>query len=220
MLKNKKYYIYQIWEMIRANIGDDDSLDERLIGAWLDGARSIWLTNELNKGNVNRQCEQVLGTNGYVSLQLVDIAAPLSTTVPVKVTTISIPKTIETEKMSTLIVTSPDFSSKAYKLIKIDDLRYIGNSRFNKEAIVCFRLEDKVYMFCPDPNNHEFKLLNKIKIRGYFDDPSSVIGFNEETDEYPISERLFSYLKNEIVKNNYKFEVEKLDDIHNNSDKS
>jgi hypothetical protein len=41
--------IYDLLEIVRPNLSDDDNFDKRQIAFWIKNQRALWLRNELNK---------------------------------------------------------------------------------------------------------------------------------------------------------------------------
>jgi len=222
MVTNRDYYIHQIWELIRANIGDDDSLDERLIGAWIDGARELVLSNELNKNKfgIDESLVQEVKTDGvaFVALENSNVGIhSVEIFAPTKRTVLNIPEPIYTHNGTGFTRIGPvDKSSPKYAYTSIHELPYAGNGRFSEKAIKAFYWEGKVYLFTRSTTSIDFKLLKNISVRGIFRDPTSVPGYSDE-EEYPISGKMFQYMKTILMESNYKIIMNAKSDEINDS---
>jgi hypothetical protein len=65
---------------------------------------------------------------------------------------------------------------KRFTFIPFESVDYVGNGRFNKDTVYAFALNDRIYL---KSNNSNIANLEYINIRGVFENPRLVEGFNK-----------------------------------------
>ena len=219
--------VYDVWELIRDNIVDDDSIDERQIAEWIHQQRAIWVSNELNKGRYDESYIQDLGA---IELEVIDTGEVYSSTssgLKLKRTSVDIPKGIEVHNATGLVSVGPlDFMNSRFPIINIERAKHAGNGRFNTETIYSFLRGDRVYLVAGSSNIY-ISSLKYVNIRGIFDNPEDVADFTDingnamfswDDHDYPINRKLYTYLKGEILNVNVRTLARATEDDVNNAD--
>ena len=169
--------------------------------------RSLWLRNEYNK---NRSIDPyVIQTLPCLNLEQVN---PIQCCVEVpdgcKVlrSVEKIPNTIELFYTKGINTVGPaDIMKPRFALIDYSRVPYVGHGRTTKNAIYAFLYDNYLYVTSRDVS---YLMLNKITIRGIFEDPTSLGDFiNCETtgtcwspeDPYPINQWMWAYIKPYIL---------------------
>lgn len=197
---------YRIFEAIRPELTDDDSIDIREIKYDVCTQRALWIKNESNKNReVNSSYIQDLGC---VELEISDTGecCDISTGCKILRTKLDIPKPIELYYGELITRVGPvDKLSINYNYIPYLSVPFVGNGRFNKYAKFVFYRNNKLYIFSRDSKIRTLKYLN---IQGVFYDPRLVSEFTTcsgtscYTDdmEFPLAEYLIPYIEGEIIK--------------------
>lgn len=197
---------YQVIEGIRAEIVDDDVLDERLIEDLIHGQRALWIRNELNK---DRYIPRVL-IQEFNCLPLVkaDAAECCDFTSDCKVlrTQQRIPRPISLHTKDAITRVGPTILTlKGYSFIPYERAVWFGNGRATQKARAAYMRDGYVFIVSKDP---AVNLLKSISVHGVFEDPTEAANINlctgdacwEDTDEYPITEWLWQYIRAEVQK--------------------
>lgn len=201
--------IYQVYEDLNIN-SDDTTVDERLIIQLINQQRALWVTNEYNKvGSVIDskliQDLTIVPTEKVNTILSADMTTfGFTTNARYVRSTLDIPRAVETKRRQLYTrVGPPDTFAIEYPMMPYSQVNYVGNGRFNQSAIHAFHYNDKIYLIS---NDQEFEFVKGIHIRGVFEDPVEAASFNLPTDqcwtmddEYPLSERLFNYIKPQVV---------------------
>ena len=221
----KSELIYDLWMTITPLVSDDSTLDERLIGYWVDSQRALWLRNELNK---NRTIDDnIIQSLGAVELEIVDTIEGITYTGSSKIlkSKLQIPVAIELHNSTAITRVGPlDLKCKPFKLVDYSTVPYVGNGKFNKNQIFAFLKGGYMYI-TSDCNNPFMKSIKYINIRGVFEKPSEVSIFSELNGEpcytddspYPVNKWLIAYLKDAIIKADLKAFVQPNVDESNNA---
>ena len=194
---------YDLWLTIRnGHVVDDDDLDIRQIKFWIKNNRAVWVKNEVGKGySLSQRFIQPVktGVYDYVSLIPTDIAQFGTVGDTILKTTIQIPNLIEYKGTPLLTKVGPALVNEGtFTIIPFECVPYIGNGRFNSNAIYAFWKDNYIYLISRG-NSLNFTGMRKISIRGIFADPELVPGYLN-TDAYPITEALWTYMKDIIMK--------------------
>jgi len=194
------------------NLYDDDQLDDRLLKDWVNNQRALWLRNEMNKQrNVD---EQVIQTLGCEPLEVADRTSCPSylTGYHVLQTSQDMPKTIELNNGDGIIEVAPvDKLSYPFSYIPLPRFRFSGNGRFNENIIFAARYEQRILVMSKGDQSFA-RYLRYLRIRGVFEDPEAVASHTHEdgsacyTDEneYPMNRWMWNYVREEILKVNFK----------------
>jgi len=207
--------IYELRELLRRNnLFDDDRLDDRLLKHWVHTQRALWIRNEINK---NRSIdEQIIQSLGCVNLEVADRSSCPSFTTGYSVlqTVEDIPKTIELNTSDGIIEVGPiDRIARPFSYTNINRARVAGNGRFNSKIIFAFRYHQKILVIAKNMQSESFaKYLRYIHVRGVFENPEDVATFTHidgaacytDDDDYPMNTWMWNYIKESIIKFNFR----------------
>ena len=217
---------YDLLELIRGNITDDDELDLRQIEYWIHNQRALWLKNEMSRfRSIDDDLVQDLGC---VEIELADASS--CTAFPVGCSILRtkkiIPDTIDLHHKSAITRVGPVNSvQRAFSFVPYNRAIFSGNGRFSKETVYAFLLNDRMYLRFND-NNELAKSLTEINIRGVFEEPTEVADFTNpdgtpcysKNSKYPVSRSMINYMKAEIVKSDLRFKLMAPSDSVNDGD--
>lgn len=188
--------------------------------------RALWIRNEYNK---NRSIDPYLVQElPCLELELVD---PIQCCVPTPAgckvlrSKKQIPNTIEFFFTKGIVSVGPaDIMKPRFVLIDYSRVPYIGNGRTSQKAIYAFLYGGYIYITSKNPAH---LLINRITIRGIFEDPTSLEDFvNCETtgtcwkpsDPYPINQWMWAYIKPYILQQLMQKGTNVMDDSNNAQD--
>jgi hypothetical protein len=218
---------YDIKMLLRNNrLSDDDRMDMRLLERYIITQRALWVQKKLS-GSIkpDKAFIQDLGT---VVLDLVDPseATGFDTNATVLRTNATIPRRISNGSFDGITRVGPvNKVSANYLYVPYDRARWAGGGYFNSNAIVTTLLNDYMYVLSRSQGDY-YKYLAYINIQGVFEDPRDVSSFTyssgdacfSEDGEYPITEALWTYIRGEIVKNNFGILTSVLSDVKQDAD--
>ena len=103
--------------------------------------------------------------------------------------------------------------ARSYDIISQFRIPYWGNGKYNKTAIAATYINDYLYLFSKD--TVLYPQIEKISFRAVFRDPKAAGRFTtceggpcwSEEDPYPIEERLWEYMKTDILNNDFKMKL-------------
>ena len=195
-------------------IVDDDDLDIRQIKFWIRNNRAVWIKNELNKGRPISQ--RFIQDLGCVELQHADLGICSNVGCTFLQSKIDIPNTIEHNGTPTLTKVGPSIVNQGtFTIIPYERVPYIGNGRFNSKAIYAFWKDNKICLVSAS-SSLNFTGMQKINVRGVFADPEAVPGY-DATKDYPISEALWVYMKDIIMKSDITMFLSTIGDVVNDA---
>jgi hypothetical protein len=192
-----------VLEMLRNNhIVDDDNLSILMIENWVNMKRDQFIRNAAST-NPNER----LDLNLYQSMDVIVAKGPVttagnypysnSTTQLTQIVTsnTTIPNIIE-GKNGPLVLTveSADLMKLPFSLVDYDELRFVGNGKFNSGLIYGALRDNKLYF----KYNVFFDTYTTVKLKAVFNDPREVTGFDVAVTRYPANEGLVEYIKNAI----------------------
>lgn len=206
---------YDLWLTIRnGRIVDDDDLDIRQIKFWIRNNRAVWIKNELNKGHAISQ--RFIQDLGCVELKRDDTGICCNVGCNVLVTKNEVPNTIESNGIPTLTRVGPAIINHGtFTIVPYERVPYIGNGRFNSKAIYAFWRNNRVYLVS-NSSSLNYSGMQKINIRGVFANPENVPGY-DGTKDYPISEALWVYLKDIVLKSDVNMFLSTIGDTLNDA---
>jgi hypothetical protein len=194
------------------NLYDDDQLDDRLIGDWVINERSVWIRNEANK---NRSIdEQIIQTLGCVPLEVADrTSCPAYITgYHILQTNQDLPKTIELKNGDGLLEVGPvDKIAYPFSYVNLERQRFSGNGKWNRNIIYAARHGQRILVMSKGDQSF-YKYLRYLRIRGLFEDPEEVANFTHvdgsacysDTDDFPLNRWMWKYMREEILRVNFK----------------
>lgn len=209
-------YSYLLLEEIRnAHIVDDERIDLRLLDRLI----------QLKRSAVISQLKDVSPHDeGLRQTMFLDMSVESSSHTPsILKSTIDMPTFIE-NRYGPLIDEIRGENHMAYKftVVPFDRLRWCGNGKFNKSTIFVSVHGKRVYLKSREDG---FRLIEKIKIEGIFDDPLEVLD-NADTPQpqitpssgtYPLSGEMFEAVKESIKKQDIAFMLKLPSDEVNDS---
>lgn len=216
--------IYDLWEIIRPNISDDDSFDKRQLSFWIKNQRALWLRNELNKDRTID--DNIVQDLGCVELEVSDRAdcCELSSGCKILRTKLTIPNTIELHNKTGLTRVAPiDKLQVPFSFVNYERAIYSGNGRFNSNQIFAFLLNNRIYL--TSKSNEVLKYITHINIRGVFEDPTEAANFSHcdgtpcytKNSKYPVNRWMIDYMKEAILKLNISASLQAVNDDINNA---
>ena len=201
---------YYILEPVKSfNIVDDEEIDIRMVKAWIKAKRADILKNKANSGqDINLNNAQSI-TYG---LELKDTyTGTKSTTVyncengqdySIYKSTEPLPNLLHYHGSPLVLeLTSEDKMHLPYSMVPFSQLRFSGNGRFTSSMIYGSIDVDKYVYF---KVNDEFLTRPNFVIKGIFEDPTAVPGFDEENDQYPCSLDVIEAIKNSVFDKDFK----------------
>ena len=202
---------YDVFELARGYISDDDILDYRQIKFWIINQRALWLRNEFNKAGHTID-EGFIQDLGCVKMIVADAAVccNIQTGCTLLRTEQPIPQTIEQYQNPTFTRIGPvNRTQKSWKLVSAQAVPWVNHGRFDHKEIYPFLTDGYMYLKF-SPKNQHAKFLEYINIRGVFEDPTEVRRFTtcsgtacfSDNDRFPINRWLYDYLKNQVVGDN------------------
>lgn len=207
--------IYQIFEDFNID-SDDSNITEKYILQLINQQRALFLTNEGNKRGhtLDSKLIQTLKPSNIekVSTVLSNDLGLTSECFFVR-TTDKVPRAIETHKGQLYTRIGPlDLMAKEFPLKELIEINFAGNGRFNENVISAFWLDDRIYLAS---KSEDFQFVKAISIRGIFEDPIEAANYKLPAsecwtldDEYPLSDRLFNYIKAQILQQlAYKYSI-------------
>jgi hypothetical protein len=214
---------YDLLSTIR-QLHDDSDIDLRQVKYWIRSSRAVWLTNELNKFKpVSPEFIQDLGC-----VELVTVDASLCST-PIGCnllrTALEIPVFLEAGNEPAITRVGPAIVNLAsFKVIPYERVKYIGSGRFNADAIYAFLLDRYIWLVTRSKSLN-YSGMRKINIRGVLAHPEDAERFTkgdgtpcyDSTSNYPMTDRLVTYMKDMIVQSDIKTLLTLLPDRLNNA---
>lgn len=198
--------IYQIFEDLNI-YSDDTNTSERYVLQLINQQRALFVTNENNKRGVtidskliqNLQASQMEQVDSTIANDL-----GFSSECFFVRTVNEVPRAIETHKGQLYTRIGPlDLRAKEFPLKEVIEIPFVGNGRFNEHVIFAFWMNDRIYL---TSNSSDLLFVKAIAIRGVFEDPVAAANYNLPADqcwtmddEYPLSDRLFNYIKPQII---------------------
>jgi len=226
MATTKSHIIYDLWMSVHPLISDDDVLDERMLSYWVDGQRSLWLRNELNRNRtIDDNIQQSLGA---VELEIVDTienSPYVGGSAKILKSKLQIPVAIELHNSTAITrVASLDLKCKKFSFVDYTAVPYVGHGKFNQNQVFAFLKGGYMYVLS-GCNNPATKALKYINIRGVFENPEEVGRFTEidgtscytMDSNYPINKWILGYMKDAIIKADLRTFVQPILDESNNA---
>jgi len=215
----------QLDEMLNVN-NSDSVFDPLYYTDLINEQRSLFIRNEYNKKRaIDPNVQQEIPC---LDLELVD---PHNCCVEVPAgckilrTVSKIPNTIEFHQSKGITSVGPVIiTAKRFSLIDFSRVPYIGNGRTTQKTIYAFLYDNYIYIVSKDP---AVNLLEKISIRGIFEDPTALEAFvNCSTGNscwsndspYPLNQWMWAYMKPQIIQTLLQKRQIPVDDNGNNDD--
>lgn len=193
----------------RLNINDVNDITSRdYLVDIINGQRSLFIRNEYNKRNRTIDPD-IVQTLGCVDLEKVDATTCCDLSIPIDCevlrTTQDIPKTIEFHNSKGITrIGGVEMLTKAFNLVDMARLPYVGNGRANQNAVFAFLYNSRIYLYSRAPR---FVMLKYINVMGVFEDPTEAAQFKDcdalpcwsPDSEYPIKDWMWEYIEDTLV---------------------
>lgn len=200
---------YLCLEMFRENrLVDDENISILMIENWVNMKRDQYVRNSLST-NPNDRIDLGLYQSMDVEVAVTSVDSvgnyPYvnSTTqlYNIVISTTDIP-TIMESKSGPIVLTieSEDLMKLPFSLVDYDELRFVGNGKFNKSLIYGALRDNKLYF----KYNSFFDTYTTVKLKALFNDPREVSGFDSDVTRYPANEGLIEYIKNGIFDKDFR----------------
>jgi hypothetical protein len=184
--------IYDLLHIIRgAKIADDEPISERQLENWIHQYRAKLLKQDLDKGKyLNPDYIQEYQDEDGNPLSIVPNEQELRT---VYRTSVQIPKTIDLNYKSGIIYLG-DVNGNRIQLVPEARVNFQQYKKITSNSTIAYLKDRYVYLY-----NHNG--LQYIRLRGVFEIPTEIPGYDLDEDKYPIPVNLLPTLKEMILKN-------------------
>ena len=221
-----KEMVYEVWELVRRNIVDDDEIDYRLIKKLILDQRELWLSNAFNKGelspqtgaggtgsttNPERYKQVIVSDMGEIlcpgdktfcmdNLHISKSSEPFPNVINYK----GKPALLRITKCDCPVQVSIDFTS-------VTRGTYVGNGRWNSKQMYAFLYDDYLYLSSKDQD--AIQDTTKLCTDAILADPSEFI---DDDEEFPIDGKNWEYMLPEIIKK-LRLKIGSLEDKENDA---
>jgi hypothetical protein len=192
---------YEVLELIRREIVDDEHIDLRLIKQLIKEERATYIKNEFNKGNSLVSEDEFSQDLGIIDLESIDSSYDVPnypTAYDILRTISTIPMPIYIKGLPKLVISPKDMVYYKYKIVDHDNIIYTGYGRFNSKVQRAFLWNSYVHIIENRTNTVDTDTA-EIHVRGIFNDPTDVLGFIDATSEFPFPERYWKYIRDSIL---------------------
>lgn len=202
------YYVYEVRNLLSESM-DDSNLDDRLIIRWINTQRVLWIKNQGNR-------EYTLEDNIIQNIPALELkvasgteAKMLNSTRQYLVSKRKLPKPIEfKDRLGIISVRVPEIGGYEINMVEKGAIRFSGNGVFNSRDIFGTYHNGRLYFKIPK-NNYRAAMLSYVSVDIICENPLELEGFvvgttqafNQETDDYPMSDALWEYMIGEILRN-------------------
>jgi len=201
---------------------DDNRVTEQQVQSWIMQQRAIWISNELNKGHFDPAFRQEIPTSA-----LPVIAHPTLGT-DYKITSVRLPRLVQINMRPAILEVNDGnhFTGTRYPLVPMSSLRYTGNRRFDSTVIHCSYSQESIILKRPeDDTAGDFDDIDSVSVIGIFENPMDLKDYSTsggapvywEDEIYPINQKLYTYMREQIVKINFQVEAKATEDKINDS---
>jgi len=215
----------QLDEMLNVN-NSDSTFSTLYYTDLINEQRSLFIRNEYNKKReIDPNVQQEIPC---LDLELVDphnccVEVPFGC--KILRTVKPIPNTIEFHHSKGITSVGPVIiTAKRFSLIDYKRVPYIGMGRTTSKTIYAFLYDNYIYVISKDP---QVNLLEKIAIRGIFEDPTALSEFTDCSNNnacwtydssYPLNQWMWAYMKPQIMQTLLQKRQIPVDDNNNNDD--
>lgn len=215
-LRKLTYDLLELRYKIRT---DDNVITERQIQSWIRQQRSIWVSNELNKNRFESTYWQETGKLSLI--QHPEWGPDFKTTAEI------MPPFVQVNHRPAIVkVNDGTPVGKEFPWLTYQDMRYMGNRKFDSYTIFSYLIDNKIILKRPlNDTAGEFNTLTNVSVIGIFEDPMDLKVFNKpdgspvyhEDLPYPIHLKLYTYMREQILKVNFPVEAQSTQDELNDS---
>lgn len=186
---------YSVLELLRqGHIVDDERLDIRLVEDFVVTKRAEYLRDSLDKGViVSENSKQFLN---FAVESFDDGNSTILKTVD------TVPTFLNTRSgLKITDITGTDTTSYMFSYVNYNHFKFVGNGRFNQSIIFVTYKDGYLYL---KSKNDDFKLLDEINVSGILEDPRKAPNFSSTDDDFPIDYDGIEYIKNSIVRGDFR----------------
>lgn len=209
---------HELLEIIRhAHIVDDDNIDLRLLEQFIRIQRSFWITNTMDKSQrvnesnaqdfvfelsrINSSTDSILQSDDSILRSIDEIPEFISNRI----------------NKGVILIDSPDLLNPSFSMVSIGRMPWVGSSRHNGQSIFVSLYSQNIYARY-GKNALSDLALTKLRVKGYFEDPEDVPGFDIDIMEYPISGKIWALVKDAVLKTDLRELITKPVDKINDAD--
>jgi len=192
---------YEILEIIRRTIKDDEYIDIRLIMDFIKDERARLLEDAFKRKRDFYRFVQIYNKDnkGKTELELINDNELTSVGITLFKSKQKITKALLLNNKEAITKVAPiNILMDNFKFMNYDEAVYAGYGKFNKFMNVAFLKNGYLYVKAKD--NAKIRGLRYVRLEGIFEDPTQVAGFDEEVDDYPISANIWNTLIDNVNK--------------------
>lgn len=193
--------VYSIFDRVKPYLTDDSELTEELIAHDIIAERADLIKKSL-KGNAMYD-DALVQEICCLELEEVDASTCPDVTVGCNVlrTILELPQEILFTRIGPI-----NFTKKGFTIVPYEQSHFSGNGRFNNKEIFAYSRNNHLYLFSKDPN---LFLLEKINVRGIFENPAALSGYDNcnsnepcytEDSQYPMPAWMEKWIKEYLFK--------------------
>lgn len=195
--------IYEVYELLKVDVVDDEEIDERLIKQLIEEQRETWYETEVGKGTPRKRFAQSLGE---YTLEPVDSGtiSGMPTGVKILRTTTTLPVLLcgKHEAVGNCLpgitrVSPADVLGRDFKLVREDKSMMYAGGRFDTNQPLAFSRDN--YIYVKTSLSSQYKALSKIFIEAVLRDPTEAPGYSFSSTEYPFPQRFWVYARDHII---------------------
>ncbi len=216
-----KEIVYDIKNLIRGGMQSDDELiSDRQIEFQINSLRAQFIRQDINKRrSISDNIKQIIP-----ALKVEPVSgsiAGLSSDLKIMRSVEKIPNPIETSHSDLVTAIGPSgLLSVNFHMIPYNRASWAMHNKYTKKMTFAFLLDSFVYVIGPDSG-----ILDTIKVEGVWQAPRDIekypnkngVGYNSDTDQYPISTSMLDLIKQQMLVLNMKPFIETLTDNSNNA---
>ena len=217
--------VFEIFEILRSFIADDDDLDSRQLEEFVRDYRADFLKQRFDKDPFDIDASCIQNIEGLVVNKEDSSSLSGSTSERYLMrTNLAIPNTVRRKGMtgSLLHIGSADKLDSSFTITNYATAIESGHGRFNRDEIFAFPYNGYIYLYS---RGDDFKTIYHINIQGVFADPAEAYLVTNDgpytgDENYYTPEDLKRYITTSILKDKYGILInppvdEKIDADHN-----
>ena len=205
--------IYDIFEQLRAHIGDDDDIDIRQIESWVKDYRADFLKQRFDRTpyEIDYNCKQYIHELDVEKVDSSSVSGLNSGRYLMK-TVLAIPNTIKRNGLTgtLLYIGSSDKLNMSFTITNHSTAITSGNGRYNRNEIFAFPYDGYIYLYSKGDN---FKTIYHIDIQGVFEDTQEAYLIGKSSSIYTGNENYYTsrdikkYIVQSILKDKYQINI-------------
>ncbi len=210
---------YELMELIRRTIKDDEFVDIRLIKDFIKDQRATYLEQAFQRKRDFYRFVQTYNKDnkGKTEFEFITDVEIDSVGIMLLKSKEMITKPLLLNNKEAITKVAPiNLMLDSFKFVNYDEAIYAGHGNFNKFMNVAFLKNG--YLYLKANANNDIAVLKYARIEGVFEDPTLVPGFNEDTDDYPISANIWNTMIDDIKNNKINIKLAASEDEVNDAD--